>query len=79
MINYNRTYFAITKIKIFRINTTGSDVTMESKKLAAYYRKRMIPQSLLSDDKSNTNFSSSESLGLGKNMYLIQFLLYITK
>ncbi|CAH1731831.1 CDK5 and ABL1 enzyme substrate 2 [Aphis gossypii] len=47
-----------------RLNTTGSDVTMESKKLAAYYRKRMIPQSLLSDDKSNTNFSSSESLGL---------------
>lgn len=62
--------FSNKKINIFRLNTTGSDVTMESKKLAAYYRKRMIPQSLLSDDKSNTNFSSSESLGLGKNICL---------
>jgi len=52
---------------------------MESKKLAAYYRKRMIPQSLLSDNKSNTNFSSSESLGLGKNMYLLRFVLHFTK
>ncbi|XP_025198048.1 CDK5 and ABL1 enzyme substrate 2 [Melanaphis sacchari] len=57
-----------------RLNTTGSDVTMESKKMAAYYRKRMIPQSLLSDDKSNINFSSSESLGLAlyKNSTLLQ-------
>lgn len=31
----------------------------------AAYRKRMIPPTLLSDEKSN-NFSSSESLGLGK-------------
>lgn len=50
-------------IIIFRINTTGSDVTMESKKLAAFYCKRMIP---LSDEKSNINFSSSDSIGLGK-------------
>jgi len=48
---------------------------MESKKLAAYYRKRMVPQSLLSDDKSNTNFSSSESLGLGKNMCLQRYFI----
>jgi len=50
---------------------------MESKKLAAYYRKRMIPQSLMSDDKHNTNFSSSESLGLGKNdVFMIIFNIY---
>lgn len=55
------------EIYIFRLNTTGSDVTMEQKKMAAYYRKRMIPHTLVSDDKSNTNYSSSESLGLGKN------------
>ncbi|XP_025421974.1 CDK5 and ABL1 enzyme substrate 2 isoform X2 [Sipha flava] len=54
-----------------RLNTTGSDVTMETKKLAAYYRKRMIPP-LLSE--SNTNLSSSESLGLAlyKNSSLLQ-------
>jgi len=40
---------------------------MEAKKMAAYYCKRMIPQSLLSDDKSKANLSSSESFGLGKN------------
>lgn len=39
---------------------------METKRKAAYYNKRMVPQPLLSDDKSNTNYSSSESLGLGK-------------
>lgn len=48
---------------------------MEAKKIAAYYHKRMIPQSLMTDDKSNTNFSSSESLGLGKN----NIYLFITK
>lgn len=43
--------------------------------MAAYYNKRMIPRSLLTDDKSNTNFSSSESLDLGKN----NIYLFITK
>ncbi|VVC30404.1 Cyclin, N-terminal,Cyclin-like [Cinara cedri] len=57
-----------------RINTTGSDVTMESKKMAAYYQKRMFPQSLLSD-KSNINFSSSESLGLVTAVYKNSTLL----
>lgn len=40
----------------------------------AAYRKRMIPQTLLSDEKIN-NFSSSESLGLG-NFYV--YLIYKT-
>jgi len=40
---------------------------MEAKKMAAYYCKRMIPQSLLFDDKSKVDLSSSESFGLGKN------------
>lgn len=55
---------------IFRLNTTGSDVTLEKKRKAAYFQKRMIPQSLLSDNKNNTNFSSSESLGLGNNIII---------
>lgn len=48
---------------------------MESKKLAAFYCKRMIP---LSDEKSNTNFSSSDSLGLGKiNIFYVKKKKYL--
>ncbi|XP_050526810.1 CDK5 and ABL1 enzyme substrate 2 [Daktulosphaira vitifoliae] len=49
-----------------RINTTGSDNTMEHKRLAAYCRKRLLPNPLISDNKNSKNYSSSESLGLFK-------------
>lgn len=54
------------------MNTTGSDVTMETKKVAAYYRKR-VPKLLSDVVKSNINFSSSESLGLGKTDNIIKY------
>lgn len=43
---------------------------METKKVAAYYRKR-VPKLLSDVVKSNINFSSSESLGLGTNNILL--------
>ncbi|XP_050425976.1 CDK5 and ABL1 enzyme substrate 2 [Adelges cooleyi] len=56
-----------------RVNTTGSDNTLEHKRLAAYCRK-LLPHNLVSEDKCNNNFSSSESLGLGlfKNNTMLQ-------